>query len=89
MLKAVSRSAEDRGAKNGMEKPSRAEVRRTGRARIEKVGGRRGAMVVEGEERRVVLWRVRRSRKGRRNIVRFNRELKSVDSCLSIGSAKV
>ena len=53
MLKAVSRSAEDRGAKNGSEKPRAAEVRRTGRARIAKGGGRRAVVVVE--ERRVVV----------------------------------
>lgn len=82
----MSRSAGDRGAKSGSEKPRAAEVKRTGRERIEKVGGRRVVVVVE-EERRVLVWRVRRSRKGRSSILRYDEELRSENLCLSIGSA--
>ncbi len=55
VLKPVSRSAEDRGARKGSEKPRRAEMSRTGRARMEMVAGRRAVEFVEGEERRVVM----------------------------------
>ena len=71
MLKEVSRRAEGRGANNGRENPRMAEVRRTGRERIEKVGRKRAVVVVEEDEKREVVWRVRRSRTGRRSIVRY------------------
>lgn len=68
MEKEESRWAAERGARNGREKPRAAEVRRMGRERSEKAEGRRAVVAVE-EERREVVWRVRRKRRGRRSIV--------------------
>jgi hypothetical protein len=66
----VSRRVGELDARKGMEKPKAAEVRRRERWRIEKGEGSRAvAVVVEREEEgRMVVWRVRRRRKGRRSM---------------------
>jgi hypothetical protein len=68
----VSRRVVELDARKGMEKPKAVDARRRERWRIEKGEGSRAVAVVvekEEEEGRIVVWRIRRRRKGRRSMV--------------------